>query len=129
MGRVLVVDDDAPMRQAVRWALEDDGHVVEEAADGRPALERLRASVDGMVVLLDLNMPGLDGTQVLQAVAKEKRLMTQHAFIVTTAAHHQWTMPLAFAQLLSDLHVQVLAKPFDVDELLTTIQCAEARLL
>jgi CheY-like chemotaxis protein len=57
---VLVVDDDASVRQLLRRMLEPEGYVVVEAEDGRAALERLR-DVSPSVVLLDLMMPEMDG--------------------------------------------------------------------
>jgi CheY-like chemotaxis protein len=127
MTPVLVVEDEDDIRQAVRWALEDAGYVVDEAPDGRPALDRLRASRQGTVVVLDLQMPGLDGMQVLQAVAADAALGRRHAFVVATAMDHR-TLPLAFALLLTDLQVEVIAKPFDLDALLAAVRRAEGRL-
>jgi CheY-like chemotaxis protein len=57
---VLVVDDDAGVRQLFRRVLEPEGYTVVEAENGRVALERLR-DVSPSVVLLDLMMPEMDG--------------------------------------------------------------------
>jgi len=61
---ILVVDDDARVREAVRALLDADGYTVATAADGAEAIERLRAG-DVRLVLLDLAMPGMDGWQFL----------------------------------------------------------------
>ena len=57
---VLVVDDDAGLRQLLRRMLEPEGYAVVEAENGRVALERLR-EVSPSVILLDLMMPEMDG--------------------------------------------------------------------
>jgi CheY-like chemotaxis protein len=99
--RVLVVDDDEGIRETIRFALEDVGYAVAEAADGLAALQRLRAGKDRMVVVLDLMM-----------------LMTANTR----------TLTLAFATLLQNLSIPVLAKPFDVDVLLDAVAAAAHRL-
>lgn len=60
---ILIVDDDVHVREALQWALEDEGFVIETAADGLQAVERGLASRPDMV-LLDLTLPGLDGFRV-----------------------------------------------------------------
>jgi CheY-like chemotaxis protein len=61
--RVLVVDDDPDLRRRLRGLLEKDGWAVDEAADGREALDRLAARPS--LVLLDLLMPVVDGFEFL----------------------------------------------------------------
>ncbi|HEV8189959.1 MAG TPA: response regulator [Ktedonobacterales bacterium] len=123
---MLVVDDDDMIRETLAYLLEHAGYMVYEAKDGASALEHLRQSPDGMVVLLDLNMPGMDGRHLLRLVANDDHLATWHAFIVVTAS--QKTFPLEFATLLSNLHVPILPKPFDIDHLLHLVRQAEHRL-
>jgi two-component system response regulator MprA len=64
---VLVVDDDRQVRQAIQWALEDEGFTVETAADGLQAVGRGTVRRPD-IVLLDLMLPGLDGYRVAQAL-------------------------------------------------------------
>src|SRR5215472_10089249 len=61
MTQVLIVEDDEATRHAERMILEDAGYEVFEATDGGPALDRLHTDQGGMVVLLDKNMPNIDG--------------------------------------------------------------------
>jgi two-component system, cell cycle sensor histidine kinase and response regulator CckA len=66
---ILVVDDEETLRDLLNWALQRQGFVVWLAADGRDALhlyEAERMAID--LVLLDMNMPGLDGLQTIRAL-------------------------------------------------------------
>ena len=65
MTRVLVIDDEAPIRLLCRVNLEAEGMQVLEAADGPTGLEKARAEKPD-VVLLDVMMPGLDGWRVAE---------------------------------------------------------------
>jgi DNA-binding response OmpR family regulator len=74
---ILVTDDESNIRMTVRAALESDGYAVEEASNGREALNVMRRQLPDLMVL-DLNMPVLDGMAVLEemkslvSVAKPK---------------------------------------------------------
>lgn len=116
---ILVVDDDASIRETLRDLLEDAGYTVAEARDGLLAMDYLRKAPDPVIVLLDLMMPRMDGAAVLGAVAGDSGRLRRHAYIMMTAGHQ--TLSLAFAHLLSDLEVQVIYKPFDIDRLLDVI--------
>ena len=63
--RVLVIDDEAPIRLLCRVNLEAEGMDVLEAADGPSGLEKARAELPD-VILLDVMMPGLDGWRVAE---------------------------------------------------------------
>ena len=123
---VLIVEDDEEVRALVAECLRDEGYTVYEAPDGKPALERLRTHPAGLVVILDLWMPGMDGFAVLQAVAEESPLATRHAFILFSATAK--TLPPKVTEILKRLRVTVVSKPFDLDELLAAVQQAATRL-
>src|SRR5438034_11654037 len=61
---VLVVDDSRGVRDAVRMVLEGEGYEVATAANGAEALERIEAEAQPDVMLLDLQMPVMDGWEV-----------------------------------------------------------------
>jgi CheY-like chemotaxis protein len=63
-SKILVVDDDRNIRNSIRLCLEVEGYLVEQAANGADALERIHRDAPD-VVLLDLAMPGMDGMTVL----------------------------------------------------------------
>jgi CheY-like chemotaxis protein len=116
MAHVLIVDDDRELRALLRSALDDEGYLVTEVADGRSALERLRASPWPQVVLLDLHMPRLDGAGVLRAVAGDRALVQRHRFILVTGDSQ--TLPLTLGTMLARLGVPLVRKPFDLGALL-----------
>jgi two-component system, OmpR family, response regulator len=64
---VLIVDDDAHIRDVVRFALQKDGFRTVEAADGRSALSSVEAHKPSLIVL-DIMMPEMDGTEVCRRV-------------------------------------------------------------
>jgi DNA-binding response OmpR family regulator len=70
--RVLVIDDEAPIRLLCRVNLEAEGMLVLEAADGPSGLEKARAESPN-VVLLDVMMPGLDGWRVAEELLDDPR--------------------------------------------------------
>jgi two-component system OmpR family response regulator len=73
MARILVVDDDGHIREVVRFALEQAGHVVKEAADGAAALRE--ASSGGFdLMILDIIMPEEDGLEVCRRIRGSGKL-------------------------------------------------------
>ena len=69
MPRILVIDDNAAIRELLRFILEEEGYEVIEAADGAEGLQRyLSAPTD--LVITDLQMPGMDGLELLQALRR-----------------------------------------------------------
>jgi CheY-like chemotaxis protein len=73
-GRILVVDDDAISRRLLRRAAEGEGYEVEEAPDGARALELLAPEPTVDVVLLDVEMPELDGEATLSRIKADQAL-------------------------------------------------------
>jgi DNA-binding response OmpR family regulator len=65
--RVLVVDDEAPIRSVVRGFLEREGMQIAEASDGPAAVDEARAFAPDLVVL-DIMLPGFDGLEVLRRI-------------------------------------------------------------
>ncbi len=72
MTKVLVIDDEAPIRLLCRVNLEAEGIDVVEASDGPSGLEKAREELPD-VVLLDVMMPGLDGWRVAEQLLDEER--------------------------------------------------------
>jgi DNA-binding response OmpR family regulator len=112
MTRVLVVDDDPAIRQVIAFALSDEGFEVDQAKDGRAALEAVdRQRPD--LILLDMRMPGMDGWEFVKRY--RERLPPQAPIIVLTAAQDA-------AQRGADVDAAgYLSKPFDLDTLLEKV--------
>jgi CheY-like chemotaxis protein len=79
---VLVVDDDATVRQLLRRMLEPEGYTVVEAENGRAALERLREGSPALI-LLDLMMPEMDGFEFLTEFRRNEGWRTIPIVVVT----------------------------------------------
>jgi DNA-binding response OmpR family regulator len=82
-ARILIVDDHPTMREAIRLVLADEGFTVDEAADGARALD-LVASDRPDLVLLDLNIPGISGPDLLETL-KASRVTSGIPVVVVTA--------------------------------------------
>ena len=72
MTKVLVIDDEAPIRLLCRVNLEAEGMDVVEAADGPTGIEKAKGETPD-VVLLDVMMPGLDGWRVAEQLIEDQR--------------------------------------------------------
>ena len=122
MVTVLVVEDDRDTREALHFLLEDAGYTVAEAADGLEGLAAIQTSTVPLVVLLDLDLPKRSGLEVLQTVARDRRLFAFHAIAVMTAMspnHYQ-----AANEICAKLSTPLVAKPFDIDTLLDLVASA-----
>jgi two-component system alkaline phosphatase synthesis response regulator PhoP len=85
MTRVLVIDDEAPIRLLCRVNLEAEGMEVVEAADGPSGLDQAR-SAQPDVILLDVMMPGLDGWQVAEHLLDEAETQNIPIIFLTARA-------------------------------------------
>jgi DNA-binding response OmpR family regulator len=114
--KILIVEDDTAMRDTLADLLIAEGFQVIVAGDGQTALDWL-SQESGWVILLDFNLPRLDGRVVLRQLHADPQLARDNRIILISAlldrAHAAW--------LLSDLVVAVLPKPFQFAELLETI--------
>ncbi len=107
--RILVVDDDRAVREALRRTLTLAGYEVAVAEDGEGALEQMVQSVPDAVVL-DVGLPGIDGLEVCRRV---RRLGNRVPILMLTARD-------AVADRIDGLDVgadDYMVKPFDVGEL------------
>jgi CheY-like chemotaxis protein len=126
MARVLIIDDDADIRESTRMVLEEiGGHTATEASDGIGGLELLRGASEPFVVLLDMLMPKLDGEGVLAAVAADAQPVTRHCYILVTASRR---IDHSRPGSIHGVPVLAISKPFDINVLLDTIDSAARHL-
>jgi DNA-binding LytR/AlgR family response regulator len=117
--RALIVDDEAPAREELRYLLEEasgeiDVQVVGEATNGEEALVLLR-SLDYDLVFLDIRMPGLSGLEV----AEQLRELPKQPKVIFTTAYPDHAVE-AFDLAAADY----LVKPFDSDRLSRALERA-----
>jgi CheY-like chemotaxis protein len=110
VARVLVVDDESDIRQAVAEILADEGYQVAGASDGEEALAKVRA-FHPQVVLLDLMMPGMSGWDFLRAQQGDPELRGIPVIVLSALGGERGVDAKAFIE-----------KPFDLEELLTTVR-------
>lgn len=109
---ILVVEDDTHLRAMLQVLLEEEGYPVRAAADGRAALEYARSNRPSLVIL-DIGLPGLDGT----TVAEQLRTYYEADLpIVVISANGRAAASAAKIGAQS-----YLDKPFDVDHLLQAV--------
>jgi two-component system chemotaxis response regulator CheY len=73
MRKVIVVDDSKTARTQVRSALEGAGFDIVEACDGRDGIAKIEENADASLVLCDVNMPNLNGLDMLDAIPASTR--------------------------------------------------------
>jgi diguanylate cyclase (GGDEF)-like protein len=115
---VLIADDSLVIRAVVRSHLEGEGYAVEEAPDGVAAVERCLATRPD-VVLLDIEMPGLDGYQVLSRLKADDAVRDTPVVFLTSRTG----MPDVVAALQAGAH-DYLRKPFEPPELVARVAAA-----
>ena len=119
VATVLIIDDEPGVRYTLRAILEDEGLGVEEAPDGTAGLARLRrGGID--LVLTDLNMPGLSGLELLDALPGLSGPGATPRAIVVTAHGSERVAVEAMKRGALDY----FAKPFDADEIVRVVRRA-----
>jgi CheY-like chemotaxis protein len=119
--RVLVVDDDALIRDALRLLLEELGAGVTEAAGGAEAILHLQAGRFDLV-LCDLRMPEVDGFAVIRWIRDDRR--SQDVPVVAVTAVGPGAGPDRIREAGFDAY---LPKPFDLNDLVDALDSADRR--
>jgi diguanylate cyclase len=122
MATVLVVDDDANNRLLVKTVAQHGGYTILEAEDGEAAL-RICISQRPDLIVLDLSLPKMDGTEFLRRLRGDER--TRALRVALYSATQPTPAMRDFMEIYSVQHL--IGKPVEPDDLLHIIQEAIAR--
>lgn len=114
--RILVVDDEEPVRKLLRRILGEAGYNVDTAATGQEALDKV-SQLNAGVVLLDIKMPGMSGMEVLQQITTN---WPETCVVMATAAGDAQTAVEAMKAGAYDY----ITKPFNRDDVVLKVQKA-----
>jgi CheY-like chemotaxis protein len=114
-GGVLIVEDDEDIRADLSAILRVKGFSVDEAANGRDALARLRAGDPPCVMVLDLMMPVMNGWELRAAMRDDPALRGVPVIVVSGAGR------IADADVVVLDPAAVLVKPFELSQLLELV--------
>lgn len=115
--KALIVDDSSAMRTILRMILKQAGFVTEEARYGEEALEKLAGAAVPDLTLLDWNMPGMNGLEVVKRLRADHRLDSMRVMMVTTEAESR-----ELAKALEAGANEYVMKPFTRDVITTKLQ-------
>ena len=115
MSRILVVDDDADVRELIQLALAGQGHDVASVASGRAALEQLAQHAYDLIVC-DLHMPGMDGVTSYREVERRNPVAARRIVLMTLHSNSE-----EYRDFLRGVYAPVLNKPFTLDEFRSTL--------
>lgn len=108
-GNILIIEDDAAIREGVRVLLEGDGFLVEEAVDGFAGIEKLSDATE--LVILDIMMPGISGIKTCEEIRKRSKVPvlfltakgqeSDKLLGLTVGGDDYLTKPFSYAELLA----------------------------
>jgi CheY-like chemotaxis protein len=114
LKKILIIDDDVHLREALADLLQSRGYRVSSADDGAKALLRLRDSDPPGLILLDLMMPVIDGHEFLAHRDVDPVLADIPVVVISAGRHPRRSVAPSAAD--------VLYKPFEADEFIRIVQ-------
>lgn len=114
--KILSIDDSNSIRHAVRKMLEVIGATFFEAGDGREGLDLLEREGAMDLILLDMEMPRMDGLTFLETVKKDARWKSIPVIVVSSIAQKE-----AMIKAIQEGAKQYLTKPFTSEQLLVKV--------
>jgi two-component system response regulator MprA len=119
--KIMVVDDERPVRESLRRALELEGYEIELAENGGEALERLEGDSQPDALVLDVLMPGIDGLEVCRRLRREGNQLP----VLMLTARAEVENRVAGLDAGAD---DYLTKPFALEELLARLRALLRRV-
>lgn len=120
MAGIVVIDADNSVRQALSLVLEEAGYAVSATGEPAIALQLLESAPAPLVVLFDAGVPRISDGKITALIRREDPLLRRHAYICMSTS--PGFMHPDLHQALRDLAVPIIAKPFDVDRMLTVVR-------
>lgn len=114
MGRVLVIDDESNICDLISLALSKKGHEVNAATSGTDGISSFQASVPD-VVLLDMTLPDMSGTEVAQKIRQTEKGKTVPILLMTGKGTLK-------EEIDTSLFTDLLSKPFSIADLVSAVQ-------
>ncbi|HSQ65610.1 MAG TPA: response regulator [Polyangiaceae bacterium] len=118
--RVVIVEDDLDLVELLKEMLEDEGHEVSTATDGRAAVALIQSTRPD-VVLCDVGLPGFDGHEVARAVRSDPTLASTRLIALSG-----WTRPQDVARARASGFDLVLGKPLGMDSVIAEVERSSA---
>lgn len=112
--KILIVDDEKPIRDSLKMVLDDEGYTTDVAGDGEEALHKIQAE-NFDIVITDIKMPKLDGIQLLETTSK---ISPETFFMIMTAYASVKTAIDALRQGAYDYSI----KPIEFDDLILRVK-------
>ena len=120
MARIMIAEDEAPIRELLARALVQDGHEVATAANGAAALEKISGDGDFDLLVTDIQMPVMDGIALALAAARDHRDLK---VVLMTGYADQRERALGLDSLVRE----VVQKPFSIAEMREVVKKTLAR--
>jgi len=118
---ILTVDDSPSIRMLLRFALAAQGYAVAEAEDGVAALEWLAAHERPDLMITDINMPRMDGFELVEAVRAQRPYSDMPILVLSTESSEEKVERARSAGADG-----WIVKPFDPQQLISTVRAAAA---
>jgi two-component system chemotaxis response regulator CheY len=115
--KVLIVDDSRTIRQQVNFTLSKGGFAVVEAEDGKDGIEKLKANADVSMIISDVNMPNMNGLEMVEAISADAGLPKPPIVMLTTEGSGELVERAKKAGAKG-----WLVKPFKPDQLVAVVQ-------